>query len=655
MNRPFVAVVLAYAAGLLLAQVFHPSLVLLFVAALLCLLPAVALAKFRLIFLWPLLLLAGWINLSVRTDLIGPNDLRTLPGEQQPAMVTVRGRLAETPRLRITEFDGKKVEHSVVPVQASEVLGKTNHFLVSGEVMINTPGMLGPGYFAGQPIEVSGVLAPPPGPLFEGGFDYRQYLAQHGIFDQLKTDSTADWKISGTPLATPPLTDRFLDWARNTLSIGLPVVDQPLELLWAMTLGWRTAFVGDVGDPFLRAGTMHMFAIDGLRIALLSGIIVTFLRVLRLSRGWCGVIAVPLIWFYTAATGWQPPAVRASVMMTIVLGGWSIKRPGDLLNSLALAAFIILVQEPRQLFDAGFQLSFFVVLVIALMLPKLNALIDRLVRHDPLLPDELLPGWQARLLAGLRWVARYAALSFAAWVGSIPLAAKYFHLFSPVSTLANIFAVPCGTLALIANFAALICGTWLPWITALFNHAAWFFMVAMTWISETATKIPGSYFYVQEPSTVWIVVYYAVLLAILSGWFSTRGRKIFGAMVAVCIAVAGLVCWLPSRSETDLTVLPLNGGHAVYVDAAGHKNDWLVDCGSKEAVDFTLKTFLRIHGVNHLPRLVLTEGDAQNCGGAELLDELFTVGELWTSDVKFRSEDYRAAVARILNVAAGAA
>ena len=78
-----------------------------------------------------------------------------------------------------------------------------------------------------------------------------------------------------------------------------------------MTLGWRTAFVGDIGDPFLRAGTMHMFAIDGLRIALLSGIIVTFLRVLRLSRVWCGFIAVPMIWFYTAATGWDPPAVRA--------------------------------------------------------------------------------------------------------------------------------------------------------------------------------------------------------------------------------------------------------------------------------------------------------------------------------------------------------
>ncbi len=384
-----------------------------------------------------------------------------------------------------------------------------------------------------------------------------------------------------------------------------------------------------------------MMAIDGLRIALLSGIIVTFLRVLRLSRVWCGFIAVPMIWFYTAATGWEPPAVRASVMMTIVLGGWCIQRPGDLLNSLALAAFIILVQEPRQLFEAGFQLSFFVVLVIVLMLPPMNAWIDRVFRQDPLLPDELLPGWKAALLAGGRLMARFAALSFAAWVGSIPLSAKYFHLFSPVSTLANVFAVPCGTLALMANMASLICGAWLPWASGLFNHAAWFFMVAMTWVSETATTIPGAYFYVKEPPTAAIIVYYAVILSILSGWFVTRRRKILGTVILCGLTVAGFCWWLSLRNETELTVLPLEGGHAVYGDG----DDWLVNCGNKAVADSLLKNFLRSQGVNRLPRLVLTEGDAKNCGGAELLDGLFPVHELWTSGVKFKSPEYNDAVA----------
>ena len=47
---------------------------------------------------------------------------------------------------------------------------------------------------------------------------------------------------------------------------------------------------------------MHLFAIDGLRIALISGMLVALLRVLQVSRAWCGVVAIPAIWFYTAAT-----------------------------------------------------------------------------------------------------------------------------------------------------------------------------------------------------------------------------------------------------------------------------------------------------------------------------------------------------------------
>ncbi len=279
---------------------------------------------------------------------------------------------------------------------------------------------------------------------------------------------------------------------------------------------------------------MHMFAIDGLRIALLSGMIVTLLRVLRLSRAWCGAMAIPAIWFYTAATGWEPSAIRASVMMTVVLGGWALKRPSDLLNSLAAAAFIILLWDPRQLFEASFQLSFFVMLVIALMLPPLNGFFDRILKHDPLLPDELVSGWKK---SGSGWrakFARYCGLSFAAWMGSIPLAAKYFHLFSPVSTLANLFAVPLGTFALMANLGALICGHWLPWFTELFNHAAWFFMVAMTWVSVEAAKIPGAYFYVPEPSLTTIAIYYFLLIAGFSGWFSTRRRIIYGAAIMLC-------------------------------------------------------------------------------------------------------------------------
>ena len=644
MNRPLASVVMAYAAGLLLAQFFHPPPALLLGLTVSILILTIASTKLRPFFFWPLLALTGWTNFICQTAVISPNDLRTQFGNE-PALVTVRGELAETPRLKITVRDDAENWRNVARVRVAEIQRTENFIPAAGEILVITPGILGTNYFVGQRVEISGVLARPPPPLADGLFDFENYLATRGIYYQLKTESTNDWKLLPPILPNAPLTDRFLNWSKNTLALGLPNEDEPLRLLWAMTLGWRTAFTGDIGEPFLRAGTMHMFAIDGLRIALLSGMIVALLRALRVSRAWCGAIAVPTIWFYTAATGWEPSAIRASVMMTIVLGGWALKRPSDLLNSLAAAAFVILLWNPLQLFEASFQLSFFVMLIIALMLPKLNESFDRLLKPDELLPDELVSRWKksGRWLA--RKLARYCGLSFAAWIGSLPLSAKYFHLFSPVSTFANILAVPLGTFALMANLGALVCGHWLPWFTELFNNAAWFFMVAMTWVSVEAAKIPGAYFYVPEPSLATIAIYYAAVIAIFSGWFSTRKRIFLGAAILFFIGAIYFWQWQSSRDETDLTVLPLNGGHAIYVDADGRANDWLINCGNEDAADFTLKDFLRAQGANTLPRLILTEGDMKNTGGAQTLDELFHIGELWTSDVKFRSANYRNTVA----------
>jgi ComEC/Rec2-related protein len=572
------------------------------------------------------------------------DDLRARLGNET-ALVTVRGKLAATPRLKIAIRNDEEIWRSASRVHVHEIHRDGTILPAAGEILVTTPGVLGTNFFTGQEVEISGVISRPPTPVAEGLFDFRSYLETRGIYFQLKVESTNDWKLIQPVLSKPPLTGRFLNWSQRTLAFGLPEEDEPLRLLWAMTLGWRTAFTGDISEPFLRAGTMHMFAIDGLRIALLSGIIVTLLRVLRVSRAWCGAIAVPTIWFYTAATGWEASAIRASVMMTIVLGGWALKRPSDLLNSLAAAALVILAWDPRQLFEASFQLSFFVMLVIALMLPPLNEFFDCLIKNDPLLPIELVPRWKRLLVRLTRHFSRYCGLSFAAWMGSIPLAAKYFHLFSPISILANLFAVPLGTFALMANLGALVCGHWLPWFTELFNHAAWFFMVAMTWVSVESTKLPGAYYYVPEPSLVTIAIYYAVLLAGFSGWFKITPRRLFGLSIVVFIGLVYALQWQSSRDETILTVLPLNGGHAVYVDADGRQDDWLINCGNENAVDFTLKNFLRAQGVNTLPRLVLTDADTKSCGGAVKLNELFNIAELWTSSVKFRSTAYRDAVA----------
>ena len=644
MNRPLVSVVIAYAAGLLLAQLFHPPLPALFLTASLVLVLVLVLEKLRSLLIWPLLALVGWTDFAVQTTALAPDDLRHVIGEK-PVLVTVHGTLLETPSLRIYVRDEESVERMVASVRITELRTNETWIPARGDIIVTTPGVLGENFFQGQPVEISGVLGHPELPVAEGIFDYRSYLEKLGVFYSLKTEGTNDWQLGAQPLATPPFSARFIAWAQHTLALGLDPADKSTQLLLAMTLGQKTALTDEVSEPFMRSGTMHIFAISGLHIALIAGILLAVLRVAQLPRSVCGFVVLPLIWFYTAATGWQPSAIRSTIMMSVIIIGWMLKRPSDLLNSLAAAGFIILVWDPQQLFQASFQLSFFVVLSIALFSPPLEKIRDRLLETDPLLPVELLPRWRSWLNGPLRFLATSLTTSLAAWLGSLPLTAFYFHLFSPVTLLANVVIVPLSSFALMANLGGIACGTWLPWLTELFNNAAWFFMYLMVWFSEAFTKIPGAWLNIPAPSLTVIGIYFTLLIGITSGWLFAETRRKLSIAGLLLLFIVGLWHWQSSRDEIQITVFPLNGSHAIHIDADGRANDWLINCGNENAVKFTLKDFLRAQGVNQLPRLVLTEGAVRNSGGAQPLDEMFGVGELWTSGVKFRSPAYRDTVA----------
>src|SRR3989454_6388465 len=139
-------------------------------------------------------------------------------------------------------------------------------------------------------------------------------------------------------------------------------------------------------------------------MAIIFGIFFGLLRAISVPRAVCGLLLIPLIWFYTALTGWPASAIRATVMLTVIVIGWLLKRPSDLVNSLFAAALIILIWQPQQLFQAGFQLSFFVVLCLVLTMPALHSLGARLLAPDPLIPASLRPRWHEALRTPGRWL-----------------------------------------------------------------------------------------------------------------------------------------------------------------------------------------------------------------------------------------------------------
>jgi competence protein ComEC len=640
MKRPLAPVALLYVNGILIALVIPVPPVVLLACSLSLLALTLVWPRARLVGLGALIVLTGWTNHSLRTAIISPHDLRLVLGEQ-PEIVTLRGVLQETPTQRVYERNQQESWRTMARVDVTALRRNRKPWQpTAGRMAITTLGVLSPNFFAGQEVEITGVAGPPRVAVAEGMFDYRAYLKQQGVYYQLQAASEQDWRVIASP-SKPPLADRFRDWARGALALGLPAEDESLRLEWALTLGWKTALTEEVSEPFVQAATYHIFAVDGLRMAIIFGIFFYLLRAVGLSRAVCGLGLLPLLWFYTGLTGWPASAIRATVMLSVVIIGWVLRRPSDLINSLFAAALIILTWEPRQLFQAGFQLSFFVVLCIILILPAMREWGRRLTAPDPLLPEELRPRWRKVLRVPAEYLGDLSLTSLAAWIGSLPLVAYYFHIVTPVSTPANVLAVPLCALVLVSNLASILTAGWFPASAELFNHAGWFLMECIRVSSHWFARWPGAFFYVSEPTPFTTGLYYAILLAVLTGWvFQPKLRAWKTAALALGVCVWSWQFW-QARSVTRLTTLPLNGGMAIYFDAPGRANNLLIDCGATNSVQSVTKPFLRSQGVNRLPALVLTHGDLRHVGGAELAADLFSVGSLCVSPARFRSPVYR--------------
>ncbi|MBN9691665.1 MAG: ComEC/Rec2 family competence protein [Verrucomicrobia bacterium] len=583
--------------------------------------------------------LAGGLSWWLELTPLSPEDLR-LEWSGAPRLVEVEGTIRGDPELRQTVGVTRNPWRTVAVVRVRSWREPGGAWAPAwGNILTQTRGTLPVGGFSGASVRIHGLARVPPEAEVPGLFDYRRHLRYRGIHFLLEADSGGDWWIDPSP-RTRPWSAWFVPWAQRALAEGLPD-SESTRLLWAMTLGWRTALTEDVSRSFVESGTMHVFAISGLHIALLAGVMVAMLRLCRVDRSIAGAVVVPALWFYVAATGWQPSAVRSAVMTTVVVGSWMLRRPGDGLNSLALAAVIILVADPGQLFQPGFQLSF---AAVAGLIWGAEGWIRRLdpsrwLPDDPFLPPELQARWREPVRDVLRALGQSLGISLAALVATLPWVIHHFHLFSPVGVLANVVVVPLSGAALAANVGALLTYPLWPGLAGWFNASAWVWMTGMTFFSRWFAGWPGAVWSVASPPWYWWVLYYGVILALGNRWLVLGwNRGCIGGGVAVAILVTGGI-W--SHSGTEITVLP---GGTVVVDGCGWSEDLILNAGPVRSADRVLLPWLRSQGWNRIPRLALIQADAAHVGGAGLLLERWRPDRLVTGSLRQRSPIFRKVV-----------
>jgi competence protein ComEC len=420
------------------------------------------------------------------------------------------------------------------------------------------------------------VIEPPRNP---GEFDMRSYLARHDVrrmlFVRYPENGTLIRHGGGNPILRAAQKSRA--WMQNALCKGLENSPEVQSFLSGIVLGIRHETPEDIEEPFEQTGTLHLFAVSGLNVAIIAALLWTLAMIARLPRKWATAVIIPSLFFYAAVTGLQVSSVRAAVMASILFGGFFFERKVFVLNSLAAAAFLLFSWDTNELFSIGFQLSFAVVAAIIAFADPVFRLFQQWGGPDPFLPRSLLRGPKRFAHVAFEWLCRGTSVSLAAWIGSLPLILWYFHIVTPISLLANLLVVPLAFFILAIALLALLATPFVTSLAIIFNNANWLLARLVLGIVQVFAQIPGGHFYVAS------------------------------------------LHW-PEKLTAKITVLDVGAGTAVHV-RTGSEN-WLFDCGNQRTYQRVVREYLHWAGVNRLPGLLLTHGDALHLGGStQLLDD----------------------------------
>lgn len=297
---------------------------------------------------------------------------------------------------------------------------------------------------------------------------------------------------------------RTLAAARRDLSarlgVGLAHDRATADLNRAILLGERGRLPGETRDVFAAAGTLHVFAISGLHVMIVAGVLARLLLFTFLPVRWHALVLVPCLWAYVCMIGLPPSAVRAATMASLHFSAAMFWRRPNGIVSWALTFLAVHLLSPLCLLNVGSAFSFAVMLALVVWARALRPLAE---------------GWGKAL-----------ALSAVAWAAGVPIAASVFARVTPGAILANLVLVPTADLSVRCATAGVLASyVWRP-LAAHVNNLSALLTRAMVGVSRAVASVPGANLEVEAWGVGQCAAWYAALaLALFLVWRVGRRHR----------------------------------------------------------------------------------------------------------------------------------
>jgi len=390
----------------------------------------------------------------------------------------------------------------------------------------------------------------------------------------------------------------------------------------ALLIGDRSGLSQRLQDDFTRTGCMHLLAISGLHIGLLSLAVSLGLgRLLRLCRplllrthvpSLTLLLTLPILLFYGMMAGLNIPVTRALVMALLLLVAVLLRRTHDLFVLLAAAALLLLVLQPLRLFSASFQLSFGAMLAIALLFPRLPVF-----RQEKSTPSDRL----------LRWIKSALLLSLTALAGTLPALLVHFNRVSLIGPLMNLIIEPLLCfMALPLGMSATFLIPLAPDLAGHLFHLGGIFLHIAVWLLDRAAQIPWAALPSITPTRTEIALYALLVLGILLSR-RTAARN-FCCLGLAALALHFLLMTGPDRKQPRVCFIDTGQGSATLILFPDGRTT-LIDGGGSSGGRFDpgrriISPFLRKLRLWHLDQIIITHPDADHINGLDFLVRNFS-------------------------------
>ena len=521
----------------------------------------------------------------------------------------------------------------------------------------------------GRNMTLTGVLYQPDTKRNPGGFDYRAYLARQNVSGIISHQGLLRL---GEQSGFPPLrwiealrlrTERIIDDAyvsfKEPSTETSPTNGLHAQLLKGILLGKRGDVPTETLDIFRNSGTFHVLAVSGLHVGLVAMLcFVAFskfrvpLLTFRIPPKFVSLLTIVAILIYACLVGFRPSVFRAALMASLYLFARIINRDADIYNLLAVAALALLLINPTQVWDVGFQLSFVAVIAIVYLSQKWRTLYRKLWETTE--SDELSRLTRYKKIA-LKWLVLSYLVTFAAQIGTGPFIAYHFYRGYPFGIIVGPFAVGLVSFIVGVGMASVIVGfIFLPLakILAVINHTIMFIflkligMFGQEWgivkIAPLTLGFIAVYIALIFGVTYWRFVYHQwktaslIGLAVVAIWvwdsaFHEQGRLLEVVTLDVGQGDAAIVRF------PDRTTMLIDGGirHSYYDEKRQRQFEY--DVGER-----IIEPFLNSNGIRELDLVVLSHPDLDHGGGLGYILQNYKVKRIiGIADMQLDSQTHR--------------